>query len=108
MAHKSVETRMTDARAERVALAEEVEERNKNPLNVTRKGGYFHSSAGIPIDSEGRVIPEAEWKPEDVERIKGKGQEIPEAGTAAPTTKEGADSPEGSGSEKKGQTKRPR
>lgn len=108
MANKTVNERMTDSRAERLALAEEVEERNKNPLTVTRPGGYFHSSTGFPIDCEGKVLPESEWKPEDLERIQGAGAEVPAAGELAATKKEGADRVEGSGSEQKGTKTRPR
>jgi hypothetical protein len=89
--------RVTDATAERQYVARQIEERAKAPLNVTRKGGYFLSSAGIPTDCEGLTIPEAEWTTADLERLKG--APIPEAGTVPAPVRHGADVVEGSGSE---------
>jgi hypothetical protein len=92
---------MSVERAERVELAESYEERLKNPLDKSiRPGGYFHSSAGIPVDCEGKAIPEAEWTEEDRKRLKGAA-----VNPAATTKRDGADVVEPSGSElRKGAT----
>jgi hypothetical protein len=94
------EQHMTAERAERVAFAEEIAERQRNPLDVChRPGGYTLNSAGYPIDAEGRLIPQAEWKPEDRERLLGKP--VVEEGAFPTPRADGADVVEPSGSEKR-------
>ena len=92
---------MTAQRAELVAVANAVEARSRDPLDVAcRPGGYYLSSAGIPIDCEGRTIPQNEWKPEDRARLLGK-EVAPDNEGKAPVRADGADVVEQSGSEKR-------
>lgn len=93
------EKAMTMERAERVELAEAYEERLKDPLDTApRAGGYFHNSAGIPVDCDGKLIPEAEWKEEDTKRLKGVTVAVDKQGLPA-VKRDGADVVDTSGSE---------
>lgn len=60
---------VADRQYENRVFADEYKQALKDPIDeAKRPGGYFIVN-GYPCDCWGRRIPEAEWKPEDRERL---------------------------------------
>jgi hypothetical protein len=47
------------------------------PNESKRPGGYFLSSNGIPVDANGNIIPEAEWRPEHAADVRARYPDTP-------------------------------
>jgi hypothetical protein len=62
---------------ERARAAKVNESERPGDMASGKAGDYFVTSNGIPVDANGEVIPEAEWKPEHAADVRARYPDTP-------------------------------